>query len=145
MMNHSHYDGMAEGKRRRDYAFKLLEARRAVYVRRARRAFLERLLAVGVVTADDVRDVVKLPPGINPNLFGCVPSAFAQQGIVECDGVNISRRPQRHAGIVRRWRLVSADAAIKWLAENPDLPDVPTGRQDQPAKRRPVKPLSERT
>jgi hypothetical protein len=115
--------GTAEGERRRDAALTLLESQRAVLIRRARRAFLLRLLAVGSATADDVRAAVELPSGIDPNLFGCVPSLFARLGIVAFAGFDTSRRPARHAGLNRVWELIDPPAALRWLADHPDLPD----------------------
>jgi hypothetical protein len=113
----------SEGQQRRDQALTLLESRRAVFIRRARRAFLGRLLCAGSATADDVREAVELPPGVNPNLFGAVPTLFARLGIVRFHEFDTSRRPARHAGVNRVWRLADAGAAADWLDENPDLPD----------------------
>ena len=95
--------GRDEGERRKADALTLLETRRQAFVRGARRAFLARLLAAGSATADDVRESVELPPGIDPNLFGCVPSVFARLQVVRFVGFDVSRRPARHAGLNRRW------------------------------------------
>ena len=71
-----------EGELLKREALTLLEARREVYVLRGRRALLGALLCSGTATADDVRDAVELPPGINPKLFGSVPGSLAKAGII---------------------------------------------------------------
>jgi hypothetical protein len=127
--------GCSEGERRKADALTLLECRREVLVRRARRAFLERCLSASQATADDVREAVELPPGIDPNLFGAVPSLFARLGIVRFAGFDVSRRPARHAGLNRVWQLADAGAARGWLAKNPELADPPDQEQEQAGQR----------
>lgn len=124
-------NGTAEGERRKVDALALLEATREACVTLARRAFLARLLAVGHATADDVREAVELPPGLNPNLFGAVPSLFARRGIVRFCGFDVSRRPARHAGLNRNWELIDPPAAMRWLADHPELPEPPDDDQDR--------------
>ena len=51
-----------EGERRKDAAHALLETHRDVYIRRARRALLLRLLEVGTATADDVAERIGQAP-----------------------------------------------------------------------------------
>jgi hypothetical protein len=114
----------AEGEALKLAAHALLAARREVYVRRGRRALLLRLLAAGTATADDVRDAVELPPGINPKLFGAVPGLLAAAGIIEAVGYTRTARKEGHARPVLRWRLADRAAALAWLGANPDLPDL---------------------
>jgi len=119
-------DSRRDGERRKDAAFVLLEVRRECYVREARRALLEVLLANGVATADDVRARVELPKGINPKAFGAVPSVLARVGIIRRDGFTRSTRPQAHARPVSIWKLADAVAAKRWLASHPPLPPMTT-------------------
>ena len=97
-----------------------LEATRSEYILRGRRALLQTLLALGNATADDVRDLVPLPTGINPKLFGAVPGALAKAGIVVADGYRPSARSEAHGRPVQVWRLLDRDAARQWLRDNPD-------------------------
>ena len=114
-----------EGERRRDERLATLEARRAVIVRRGRRALLTALLADGTATADDVRAAVAMPDDVDARCLGAVPSALAAAGLIALDGYQRTARPERHASVIARWRLADADAARRWLAENADLPDPP--------------------
>jgi hypothetical protein len=119
-----------EGERRKTAALDLLAARHALYVNRARRALLTRLLWWETATADAVRAGVELPPGLNPKLFGAVPAALVRAGIIAPDGFAKSARPQAHARPVQLWRLVNRSAALDWLRTHPDQPDpVPADRQ----------------
>ncbi len=113
----------ADGQARKIDALQLLEERRELYIRRGRRALLLRLLVAGIATADDVRTVVKLPPGINPKLFGAVPGPLAEAGIIQAAGYVPTRRKEGHARPVLRWQLADRAAALAWLTCNPELPD----------------------
>ncbi|MFH1417079.1 MAG: hypothetical protein ABII12_02170 [Planctomycetota bacterium] len=112
----------ADGERRKLSPHALLAAQRATYLLRGRRALLRRLLVVGTATADDVRDVVELPDGINPVMLGAVPAPLARAGIVESVGFVESRRPDAHARPLTLWRLANPVAALDWLDANPDRP-----------------------
>jgi hypothetical protein len=112
-----------EGESLKADALDLLEDHREVYIRRGRRALLEVLLQRGTATADDVREAVKLPPGINPKCFGSVPGLLAKLEIIEQVGFVKTNRPEGHARPVAVWGLVDRDAAMRWLADHPDLPD----------------------
>ena len=114
----------AEGERRKADALALLAARRETTIRRAHRALLAALLRSGVATADDVRAAVELPPGINPKLFGAVPSTLARAGIIRRAGYATTGRPAAHARPVTVWALVDRAAATRWLADHPDLGDL---------------------
>jgi hypothetical protein len=114
----------AEGERRKADALVLLAARRETTIRRAQRALLRALLESGTATADDVRAAVELPPGINPKLFGAVPSTLARAGIIRRAGYATTGRPAAHARPVSVWTLADRDAAVRWLADHPDLPDL---------------------
>jgi hypothetical protein len=93
-------------------AHRLLRACRAALVRRAQRALLSRLLDTGEATADDVRDVVPLPDGISPRVFGAAPKELATAGIIVAAGYRKSRRPEAHARPVTVWHLRDRRAAV---------------------------------
>jgi hypothetical protein len=116
-------DHASEGERRKCAALDLLAARRAVYVRRGRRALLTRLLCAGTATADDVRDAAQLPPGIRPVALGAVPGPLALAGIIHAAGYATTRRAEAHARPVTVWALADRAAALAWLAAPPELPE----------------------
>jgi hypothetical protein len=116
-------DSRADGERRKHEAHDLLETRRAAYLLLGRRALLGRLLdRAGTATADDVRDAVELPPGIDPKLFGRVPGPLAKLGIIKCAGFVKTTRPTAHAKLVSAWQLLDRRAALEWLVEHPAPP-----------------------
>ncbi|TWT37013.1 hypothetical protein KOR34_19590 [Posidoniimonas corsicana] len=118
-----------EGERRKDAALLLLEARRESYVRQARRVLLEILLRDGIATMDDVRAAVELPDGVNPKLFGAVPTVLARAGVIRRDDWVPTRRAEAHARRLTRWRLADVRKAERWLAAHEPLPDLTTGDQ----------------
>ena len=63
-------NGAGEGETLRDKALSLLHAHRAAVVRDLTRAAVRLALERGTITADDVRDVVPIPPGIRPVVVG---------------------------------------------------------------------------
>lgn len=117
-------DGTAEGERRRDAALDLLRERRAVYVRRAQRALLTAALDRGTGTADDVAAAMDLPPDLDGRLLGAAPGALAHAGLICLAGYVRSTRPERHASVIAVWTLADRAAAVAWLRDNPDLPDL---------------------
>lgn len=121
-----------EGERRRDAALSLLAERRAVVVRAGQRALLLQLLDTGMATADDVRTVVPLPPGIGPRCYGAVPTPLAEAGIIRAAGYQRTARPLAHARPVTVWALADRAAALGWLAAHPPLPDPEPARPVQP-------------
>lgn len=126
--------GLKEGERRKAEAFATLESWREVLIRRARRVLLQVLLERGTATADDVREMIAAPEGINPKFFGVVPGLLARKGIIRANGYVKSWRPARHASPNTLWELVDRAAALAWLAAHPDLPDpVPAETTDQVA------------
>jgi hypothetical protein len=112
-----------EGDRLKIGALALLADRREAVIRRAQRALLTVLLETGLATADDVRELVKLPPGIGPKCFGAVPLALARAGIIQPNGFRNTARREGHARPVTVWRLADRAAALRWLADHPDVPD----------------------
>jgi hypothetical protein len=112
-----------EGERRKDAAHALLDAHRRIYIRRARRALLMRLLDAGTGTADDLADLVEPTPDLDPRYRGAVPGPLARAGIIRHVGYERSRRPSRHASIISTWEIADRDAATDWLDTHPDLPD----------------------
>ena len=120
--------GQQEGERRKDAAHSLLEARREVYIRRARRALLLRLLEAGTATADDVAESSgPAPEGIDARFLGTVPGPLARARIIRRAGFVASSRPSRHASTLSVWQLADRAGAIAWLARNPDLPEPEPG------------------
>lgn len=117
------------GRRRKEEAHRLLEGRRDAYLRRARRALLEKLLADGRATADDVRDAVSLPKDLNPVCFGAVPGALAKAGIIERADFTNTRRPAAHARPVTVWALRDRAKAQQWLAAHRDRPEPTPAKQ----------------
>lgn len=113
----------AEGERRKLDAFDVLAAHREAVIRRAQRALLTVLLETGSATADDVRDLVELPPGINAKVFGAAPGSLARAGIIRADGFTKTCRPAAHARPLTVWVLRDRGAAEQWLADHPAQPD----------------------
>ena len=121
----------AAGEQRKIDAHTLLESRRASIILRARRALLEAVLRDGTATADEIRDRVQVPDGVNPICLGAVPGALAKAGIIEADGYRKSRRGVSHSRPVQVWRLKDRAAALAWLQAHPDRPD-PVQEDDLP-------------
>ena len=99
----------------------LLAAHREAVIRRAQRALLTVLLETGSATADDVRELVELPPGIDPKCFGAAPGVLARAKIIRADGFAKTCRPVGHARPVTVWELADRTTAERWLADHPDL------------------------
>ena len=122
--------GLAEGERRKQDRLSLLRERRAVFVRRGQRALLTRLLEAGTATADDVAAVVELPDDVDGRCLGSVPGPLARLGLVRILDYRRSHRPTRHASVQAVWELVDRNAALRWLASNPDMPDQTCSESD---------------
>ena len=122
--------GLTEGERRKQGRLSLLRERRAVFVRRGQRALLARLLEAGTATADDVAAVVELPDDVDGRCLGAVPGALARLGVVRILDYRRSHRPTRHASVQAVWELVDRNAALRWLASNPDMPDPTYSESD---------------
>ncbi len=120
-----HTEQTTEGERRKLDAHATLQARRELYVHRGRRALLAALLRHGTATADDVRQAVTLPAGVNPVCLGSVPGHLARAGIIRRRDFVNTNRTAGHARPVTRWELIDHDAAERWLAAHPDVPDAP--------------------
>lgn len=114
--------GRLLGEAAKASAHGVLAARRAALVLRGRRALLEVLLARGEGSADDVRDVVELPTGVDAKAFGVVPAELARSGIIRAAGYLRTARPTAHARALTRWVLVNRSAAEQWLREHPETP-----------------------
>ena len=114
----------SEGEGKKAAALALLESRRQAFVNRGRRALLTvMLIGDGTATADAVRDLETLPPGIDAKLFGSVPHRLACDGIIRNAGRVKTARAVAHGRYVELWRLVDRAAAEAWLNSHPDLPD----------------------
>ena len=95
-----------EGQRRKQDALDALESCRQAILLTGRRALLRRLFESPTATADDVREAVDLPEGMDPRVFGDVPGALARLGIIRPTGGFVrSVRPARHASWLRVWEL----------------------------------------
>lgn len=114
--------GRAEGRWRKGAALDLHEVRRQQLVEDARRALVRHALACGSATADDVRDLVELPPGCSPKAFGAAPGPLAKAGIIERVAYTETCRPTAHARPVSVWRIRDRTKAERWLIENPERP-----------------------
>ncbi len=122
-MNHHKHNG-TKGERPEADARGILEARRAVYIRRGRRALLRALLCIEAASADEVRDLVELPTDIAPECFGAVPGELVRAGIIRFGGYERTCRPAAHGRPVTRWVLADRVKALRWLAEHPDPLDA---------------------
>lgn len=114
--------GTAVGRARRDAAHAQAEREHAAAILTARRMMAIWLLDHGSITADDVQDLIDLPPTTNPTILGGVPTLFARRRWIVAAGYEHSRRPQAHARPVIRWRLADAGAIAAWLRDHP-LPE----------------------
>lgn len=120
-----------EGERRRDSAFRKLEAHRDHLIRAGRRAMLLAALANGRTSIEDARAVVPVPPMVDPKFFGSVPGPLAEAGILKRIGYRPTTRAEGHARPVSLWELADAAKAVKWLADNP-APAPPPNPPDLP-------------
>ena len=115
-------NGEAEGERLRDSALDALRIHRAAVVRDLTRAALRLALERGTLTADDVRAVVPIPPGINPKVNGAALRELAEAGILSNTGnYRRSCRPQAHARVNPVWSLADTAGASAWLAAHSPL------------------------
>lgn len=114
---------MPDGEDRRDAALALLRWHRAVLVRRVQRAYLTHLFTAGADTSDPVRDLVPLPPGIDPRLVGAAVRGLAELDLIRSVGRRRSTRPQAHARQLDVWAVSDRDAALAWLTCHPEMPD----------------------
>jgi hypothetical protein len=117
-------NGTAEGEQRRDAALDRLRERRAALVRRGARLLAGRLLDNGSATMDDIAAELETPPDIDRRLVGAIPSTLAKAGVAVLTGYVRSTRPERHASVIATWGLADRAAAVAWLRDNPDLPDL---------------------
>lgn len=120
-----------DGAERRDAALDLLRERRAVLVRRGARLLAGRLLEFGTATLDDIAAELETPPDLDRRLVGAVPATLAKAGVAALAGYVRSTRPERHASVLAVWRLADRAAAVAWLADHPDLPDLDADRADR--------------
>jgi len=108
-------DETPSGEALRDNALDLLRQHRAALVRECTVAALRIALREGEVTADDVRAVVPIPPGINPKLVGAAFNDLAD-GILRRSGDRPSKRKLAHARRVTVWELGDRATAAAQLA-----------------------------
>jgi hypothetical protein len=110
----------AAAERGKFEAFLRFELHHERLLLRARRALLGVLLERGSATADDIRELVALPPGVSPKVFGAVAWPLAELRIVERGEYVKSTRPEAHGRPNRQWVLRDRAAAVAWLAQHPD-------------------------
>lgn len=110
-------NGPLEGEARRDAALNLLRQHRAALIRQFQFAAIRVALETGEVTADDVRPLVEIPPGISPKLVGTAFRDLADAGFLRRDGFRNSRRALAHARPLSVWRLADPAAAAAFLEE----------------------------
>ncbi len=122
--------GRTEGERQRDKAFTLLEVHREHLQHEARRAAMRIAIENGRVTPDDIRELVEVPPGINPVALGPVCRYFATKGILQNAGFEKSCRPIANSRPVTVWGLADRSKAESWLAANPPRPPIHEGGGD---------------
>jgi len=122
-------DGRTLGEAKRDAAHAKLEAKRDLIILRARRAMIETALQDGEATADCVHHVLgELPAGIDKRCLGPVGRGLALAGIFCEAGMEKSRRAERNASRLIRWKVCDREKAVKWLRDHPE----PAG-EDKPA------------
>lgn len=114
-------DGQREGERRRDKAHDLLRSHRSAIIHQLKRAMVEAALRTGTATADDARDAVEIPAGINPKLAGLVGRDLATAGVFKAVGFVKSRRPKAHARPITVWELTRPEHGERWLIDNPNV------------------------
>jgi hypothetical protein len=120
----------AAGEDLRDAALRLLRDRRAALVRSVQRAFLDLLLDRGPSTCDPVRAAVPIPKGTDPRLVGAAVRRLAELGLIYRAGLSRTVRPVAHGRDLPLWALADRDAALAWLTDHPELPDLDCdGRQ----------------
>ena len=119
-----------EAEARRDAALNRLRVHRAAIIRDLTRAAVRLVLERHEITADDVRAVVPIPPGIKPVVVGAVFRDLADAGILCRVGYRNSKRPVAHARPLTVWRLINVDAALAWLAAHPPTPADPAPAAD---------------
>jgi hypothetical protein len=118
-----------EGERRKQDALASAGPRGETIVERGRRVLLLRLLENPTATADDVRQSLDLPEGLDARCLGAVPIGLARAGIIQSAGYVRSARPERHAGPIQVWTLADRAAAMAWLAAHPEAAATVPGSQ----------------
>lgn len=116
-------NGVAAGEALRDQALYRLSTTRPATIRRLQRAAVRLALETGTVTADDLREAVPIPAGINPKVNGAAVHGLAVLGILTGGEYVKSRRAVAHRRPIQVWRLANAATAARWLAANPEYPD----------------------
>ena len=115
----SNQRSLFDAKRRKEQALTNHETNRKAILLKARHVFIQHLLQSGESTADHIREVIELPPDINPSCLGAVPAPLARAGIVQRGGYVVSRRKESHARTLSLWQLLDRAKAQQWLDDNP--------------------------
>ncbi len=118
-----------EGERRKQDVLASFGTRGETIVERGRRVLLLRLLESPTATADDVRQALDLPEGLDARCLGAVPIGLARAGIIRAAGYVRSTRPERHASPIQLWTLADRAAAMTWLAAHPETAATVPGSQ----------------
>ncbi len=106
----------------RDRALTRLRARRPALTRAIQRAFLRLLLEHGPATSDLVRDLVPIPPGVDPRVVGAaVRGLSSDYDLIRSVDRRRSRRAPAHGRKLEVWDVNDWAAARQWLNTHPDL------------------------
>lgn len=77
----------------------------------------------GEHSVDVVLSQLKLPPHVDSRLYGNIAAPLRKVGIIERTKQAPTKKPGNHCRPIWYYRLADADAARRWLADNP-APDV---------------------
>lgn len=83
----------------------ILEASRPEFLASARAAAIQLANKHGSVTSDQLREVVHLPEGMNPSVFGCV---FSKKSDWKILSFVKSARPASHGRYIKQFAYVGA-------------------------------------
>lgn len=92
-------DGQGEGEKRKANAIAQVAAHRGPAIHESRHAFSAVLLATGLATADEIRDLVEATPWIDPKCYGSVQLTFTRVNIIRSRGT-AGCRLTRSAGLL---------------------------------------------
>jgi hypothetical protein len=93
-------EGLREGKQRRDQGEEKVERHEKVWVDRAY-DWIRALFPGEIFTADDLVKAIGLPA--SRNAVGAAMGGASRRNLIRSAGIDQSSRPDRHAGMVRRW------------------------------------------
>jgi hypothetical protein len=80
----------------------------------------QHLLAHGPASTDPLRELVPIPPGIDPRVVGAAVRELSERGLIQSIGRRKFRRPAAHARKIDLWVITDADAGGLWLLTHPE-------------------------